>query len=738
MNNIIKNHEHEECDQNNTSEVLTFGHDLPRFVKRNKIESIEHQIKNYPDRGIPYDKYIQAIDSLLKMDPSFVPNDEQYAALLNESKFLLIQASAGTGKTETLIRKTFLRQFIYNIPSQQILGLAYTKKAAGIMSRRYETLVEKYGLGNLRETKFSTVHAYALKVLSAMNPHLKVLTDAGVTIETYPYGYLDEDGFPNEPELVHRTTEMYIQDALKLMNANYLSNRVLEIEGILKAITEKFLYKAEADREMGKEVNLEDYIDKDSILYSTITETFKMSDILRIYKLVRDHRLEDGVVSYEEMLVRLFCFLSSLETIDDLNKYNNPELLTFYIKLAEIYVDEYQDITPIQEAIVGELLRINPESRLICVGDVSQSIFSFSGATPELMLSFVERYSKIGQTDIEYLIENRRSYDEVVNIANHILKNQKMRFDVDMVGCKGPGGSVSTMIEGNGLYKDFIISDVLNQLQREGKADISIVYRENKMARELLLEFTKRKIPMNYRGPNIFRTLEVSILELSIALMLKPTNTDLYLRTLPALFGISYEMTKEIKFRVDKYNKDRPEELAVFSNFIPRTEELMRKLNSLKEAYKLFKADRIPSSLEIIKELIIDSEANKVKKKYCTDSLNYAVNFFSDYKSNRFFDELSRDKRWFELNTSVTGGVGLSTIHVMKGDENKKVYLLTVSDLTFPKASAMVKMSEKQLESFITEERNCLYVALTRAIKDLVVILDPQSKFGKEIMSYFK
>ena len=80
----------------------------------------------------------------------------------------------------------------------------------------------------------------------------------------------------------------------------------------------------------------------------------------------------------------------------------------------------------------------------------------------------------------------------------------------------------------------------------------------------------------------------------------------------------------------------------------------------------------------------------------------------------------------------------MNTIHGMKGDESEKVYILNVSDKTFPKVATMASMTDKQLESFITEERNLLYVALTRAIKDLVVILDKESMFGKEVMNHFK
>ena len=713
---------------------------LPSFTKRNRMESIEYQIKNYPDNPkVSYDKFVYAIDSLLKLDANFTPNDEQYGALLNEAKYLLIQASAGTGKTETLIRKAFMRQFIYDIPSHKILGLAYTKKAATVMSKRYETLADKYNILKMRDTKFSTVHAYALKILTILQPYTQVLTDNGVTLETYPDGFVDEDGYPNEPELVHRTTEWYITEALNKMNAQYLISKSKEIAGVLTSITEKFLYKAESALDTNPTEDLMKYVDKESVLYSAITETFKMEDILRIYKIVRQLHKEDQVVSYEEMLVQLYTFLSQLKTISDLEKYHSKDILKFYIEFLEIYVDEYQDITPIQESIVRELLRLNPDARLICTGDVSQSIFSFSGATPELMLSFIERYSNMnGKVDLHYLVENRRSHNEIIDISNTILENQKSKFDAKMTGNKGPGGKVITLPSDNPLYKDIIVSDVWTQYQQNSSINIAIIYRENKMAREFLWEFINKRIPMNYKGPNPFFSLEMNIIESSLGLMLNPGDTSIYPRVLPYIFDVDYTLAMSIKKSVEKYNHSNPEKKAVFSNFLPRTEKNNKNLENLRTAYNLFKSNRIPACLDVIRQMVTSIDSGKKNQRYDWESLSLVADFLSRYESKTFFDQLAKDKHWFKENSVSYGGVIMNTIHGMKGDESEKVYILNVSDKTFPKVATMASMTDKQLESFITEERNLLYVALTRAIKDLVVILDKESMFGKEVMNHFK
>lgn len=92
-------------------------------------------------------------------------------------------------------------------------------------------------------------------------------------------------------------------------------------------------------------------------------------------------------------------------------------------RLAErvryVIVDEYQDVNPIQEAIVWSLHELG--ARICVVGDDDQTIYQWRGSDVQNILSFAERYPEVTQVPLE---ENFRSSDGVVETArDFIAKN---------------------------------------------------------------------------------------------------------------------------------------------------------------------------------------------------------------------------------------------------------------------------------------------------------------------------
>lgn len=89
-------------------------------------------------------------------------------------------------------------------------------------------------------------------------------------------------------------------------------------------------------------------------------------------------------------------------------------------QFAEVFVDEYQDTSPIQDAIVRAIAR--SEGNVFTVGDVKQSIYRFRMAEPKL---FLDQYRSLGRTEpgqVIDLVENYRSRSEVVNAVNFFFQ----------------------------------------------------------------------------------------------------------------------------------------------------------------------------------------------------------------------------------------------------------------------------------------------------------------------------
>ncbi|MCI9031431.1 MAG: UvrD-helicase domain-containing protein [Clostridia bacterium] len=82
-----------------------------------------------------------------------------------------------------------------------------------------------------------------------------------------------------------------------------------------------------------------------------------------------------------------------------------------------VFVDEYQDINPLQNAIIGLIKR---ENNLFLVGDLKQSIYAFRGCDPSIFAEKCEAYSSGGGTNVE-LNANFRTCPEITEKVNLVF-----------------------------------------------------------------------------------------------------------------------------------------------------------------------------------------------------------------------------------------------------------------------------------------------------------------------------
>ncbi len=99
---------------------------------------------------------------------------------------------------------------------------------------------------------------------------------------------------------------------------------------------------------------------------------------------------------------------------------------------AEIYIDEYQDINPIQDTIFRCICRYDKDGHELnrfMVGDIKQSIYRFRGARPEFFNSYLKKFDNISENDKlktekkEFLSNNFRCSEPVVNFTNLIFSD---------------------------------------------------------------------------------------------------------------------------------------------------------------------------------------------------------------------------------------------------------------------------------------------------------------------------
>ncbi len=256
-------------------------------------------------------------------------NLQQKQASLAPSGYNLVIASAGTGKTSTIVaRIAYLLQ--QGISSKEILLLTFTNKAAQEMLTR---LLMKFDDSIVKQIEAGTFHAVAYRYLK--NHHSIVLKQPRELKVLFKSLY-DKRVFANVSDITPYGAN-YLYDIFSLYQNSTIDSNFKE--WIAKYNQDQLQY-------------VEIYLD--------VWEEFR--DLKKAYHYV-DYN--DLLLYYREMV--------------------KEQKLTY----KEILVDEYQDTNPLQDSILKAL---NPPS-IFCVGDYDQSIYAFNGADISIIASFKEHYT---------------------------------------------------------------------------------------------------------------------------------------------------------------------------------------------------------------------------------------------------------------------------------------------------------------------------------------------------------
>ncbi|HPE95595.1 MAG TPA: 3'-5' exonuclease, partial [Bacillota bacterium] len=197
-----------------------------------------------------------------------------------------------------------------------------------------------------------------------------------------------------------------------------------------------------------------------------------------------------------------------------LEENGSPTALCLRLRagLEQIYIDEYQDVNPLQDKIFSMLS--NDENRFI-VGDAKQSIYRFRNAQPEIFTSYVSSarpYSEGMKSGKLYLSENFRSGQYIIDFVNHIFrtknrKNYPVEEELKYAVNAGTNERVCIMpadgIEDEAtLVADRICELVGSFIKRDGTplryGDIALLMRAPSTDTECFVrEFRKRMIPFS-------------------------------------------------------------------------------------------------------------------------------------------------------------------------------------------------------------------------------------------------
>ncbi|CAL9553087.1 ATP-dependent DNA helicase UvrD2 [Streptomyces sp. enrichment culture] len=151
------------------------------------------------------------------------------------------------------------------------------------------------------------------------------------------------------------------------------------------------------------------------------------AEIAQLYAAYEDVKRERAVIDFEDVLLLTVAVLQDRHDIADQVR----------AQYQHFVVDEYQDVSPLQQRLLE--LWLGERDSLCVVGDASQTIYSFTGATPDHLLDFRLRHP--GATVVK-LVRDYRSTPQVVRLANGLLAQAHGRaadHRLELVSQRAPG-----------------------------------------------------------------------------------------------------------------------------------------------------------------------------------------------------------------------------------------------------------------------------------------------------------
>ncbi|HEU0235391.1 MAG TPA: ATP-dependent DNA helicase UvrD2 [Candidatus Limnocylindrales bacterium] len=379
----------------------------------------------------------------MPLDPATLLDDlnpAQREAVTATSGPVAILAGAGTGKTRVVTRRAAYAIATGTVPADQVLVVTFTDKAAGEMADRLRTL-------GFRGVTARTFHAHALSQLRHFWPSR-------------------HDGAAM-PDTLESKLPLLIPIA-----------RDLPVP-----------YRFTPVRDLATEIEWAKSRRLDPAAYAHHAEAHLPpipADLMtRVYGDYERAKSRAGRVDFDDMLGLTVALLES----------DAEAAATVRARKRWFSVDEYQDTNPLQQRLL-ELWA--GEARDVCVvGDVDQSIYGFTGATPRFLTEFADRHAN---TRVIELTENYRSTPEVLSLANRLLAAEGRSKRLDATRPSGPAPVFARHASADSELA--AVARRITELTAAGTApaEIAILVRVNAQVEPVEAALTRAGIPYQVRG----------------------------------------------------------------------------------------------------------------------------------------------------------------------------------------------------------------------------------------------
>ncbi len=627
-------------------------------------------------------------------------NEVQREAVEHTEGPSMIIAGAGSGKTRVLTYK-IAHLMAKGVDPFQIMALTFTNKAAREMRSRIETIVNSTEARNVWMGTFHSIFARILRMEAD-----KLAYPANFTI-------YDSD---DSKSLIR-----------KIVKEQQLDDKLYKPSNVLSRIS-------------SAKNNLISYVDyNNNAELMQVDKENARGKIGLIYSLYQQRLRKAFAMDFDDLLFNTNVLLR-----------DNPDVLIKYQRRFQYFlVDEYQDTNYSQYLIVKRLAA--QTENLTVVGDDAQSIYAFRGANIQNILNMNKDYPDLRTFKLE---QNYRSTQNIVGVANAIIKNNKKQIDKTIWTSNIEGDKIrlsSTLSdneEGNMVARTIF---GIKHEEHAADSDFAILYRTNAQSRALEEALRRMNIPYRiYGGLSFYGRKEIKDILAYLRLVVNPRDEESLLRVINyPKRGIGQTTIDKLKVQANQQGLslwEYMETMAANSSiarstgmriveFVNMIKSFQLSLNT-KNAYEL--ADAIIKASGIFTLLYqAKNEDEGVMRFENMEELLAGIKEFSETENDeegasslRTLDEFMQD---VALQTDADTDnkeeeekVTLMTIHASKGLEFPYVFIVGLEENLFP--SLMALNSRTELE----EERRLFYVALTRGEKKVFLSYSgSRYKWGK-------
>ncbi|BCA56710.1 ATP-dependent DNA helicase [Nitrospira sp. KM1] len=610
----------------------------------------------------------------LSIDYARLLNAQQLAAVTAGDGPSLVIAGAGSGKTRTLVyRVAYLIDS--GVDPSNILLLTFTRKSAQEMLDRAGELIG----GRSANVCGGTFHSVANMLLRRYGRAIGLVP--GFTI-------LDRGDAEDLIAMVRSQLGLNEKDK-RFPRKGTIAEMFSKSENTLRTlddiVIEEFSHFA-------------DHLDA-------------LAQLQQGYRLAKQQR---QLVDYDDLLVAL----RRLLTEDQASRQSISRLFRY------ILVDEYQDTNRLQADVIRNLAATH--QNVMVVGDDSQSIYAFRGATFKNIMEFPNLFPG---TTIYKLEENYRSTQPILNLANCIIEQAVEKYTKQLFTRK-LDGPLPTLAEaaGENAQSRFIAQKIL-ELRDEGVplSEVAVLFRSSFHSFDLEIQLSRQGLPFTKRGGVKFiETAHVKDVLAHLRVAANSLDSVSWHRVLMLVEGIGPKKAQDLLGAVLNSNRGYQILREVSGRSAVGLKNLATMLEGLSGS-NLETAEQVSHAYEYYLPILKEQYDDYPKRIRDLDHLHTIAEGYPDV--TRFLADLALEPPdGSEIGVDATDRdderMVLSTIHSAKGLEWQCVFVIWVVDGRFPSVYSFV--TDEELE----EERRLFYVAVTRA-KRYLYLTYPINIFDK-------